>query len=398
MKITIELLESLDKHELVKLHERHIGPTSVKFHGRARYELIKKFCPKAIKPCVVCQKPGIEMPYVGSMKSGGNYGVLKACPHHTRLEKLKATNMDRYGYEWANYNPEIKAKEEATRMKKYGVRNVGESKEIQKRVQATNLKRYGGNPAATEEVKAKIREAHLKRYGVANSMACPTVRAKRRKTMIARYGTEHALENPEILASMLQKLQAAKGIRNVMELPEVRERIRQTNLDRYGVENPMQATEVFGRMQKSAHRYKSYTTKDGRILQLQGYEPQVVKALEDSGWYVRLPKHGIHYDFKGKRRVYHPDLLAIKGKKVLVIEVKSEYTLRGGPAKEEGRLCNRAKFAAAIERTQGNFRVAVVLGSRITLIRNVEKYSADQMLALARSNEDHPDLRRKKCL
>lgn len=134
------------------------------------------------------------------------------CPEVQRVKKAKT--LERWGVEFPNQSPEMKAKHIDTSMERYGVSHPQKTIGQQNRIKATNLEKYGvENVFAAEEVKNRIKETHLERYGVENVSQAKEVQEKREQTFLAKYGVTSALGSEEVW-----------------------KKIRATNLERYGVE------------------------------------------------------------------------------------------------------------------------------------------------------------------
>lgn len=72
-------------------------------------------------------------------------------------QKAKATNLERYGSEFASQNKDVAKK----------ISEVRSSKENQDKIKATNMERYGvENPFQSEEIKDKIKNALIDKFGV----------------------------------------------------------------------------------------------------------------------------------------------------------------------------------------------------------------------------------------
>jgi len=108
------------------------------------------------------------------------------------------------------------------------------------------------------------------------------------------------------------------------------EKRKQTNLKKYGVEHNMQDPKIFKKAQKTRFKEKSVETPSGKIIYLQGYEPQAYNKLleqynedeiEHRVKYIPTIKY-IGEDNKEHR--YFPDFFIPKDN--LILEVKSEYT------------------------------------------------------------------------
>ena len=113
---------------------------------------------------------------------------------------------------------EYQEKIKQTNLKRYGVENAFESKLIQEKIKRTNLKKYGvEHPSQNEYIKEKTRQTNLKKYGVTCTVHNKDIQAKVINTNLKRYGVENAFES---------KL--------------IQEKIKRTNLKKYGVEHPSQ--------------------------------------------------------------------------------------------------------------------------------------------------------------
>lgn len=114
------------------------------------------------------------------------------------------------------------------------------------------------------------------------------------------------------------------------------EKVKNTCLERYGVTNVSKDPEIFSRIVSAIRTRKEYELPSGRVVNLQGYEPQAVdyllsgedKFLErkiserDLSFGIEIPSFR-YVDEDGTERVYHPDI-AIGD---MIIEVKSDWTL-----------------------------------------------------------------------
>jgi hypothetical protein len=106
--------------------------------------------------------------------------------------RIKATNLERYGVENAAQAEVVQRKMKSTMVERYGVENPGQSEEIRQKVIATNQERYGvENAAQADATKAKMKQSSIERYGVENPGQSETVKAKMKSTMLERYGVEH---------------------------------------------------------------------------------------------------------------------------------------------------------------------------------------------------------------
>jgi hypothetical protein len=145
----------------------------------------------------------------------------------------------------------------ATCLEKYGFENPFQSEEVKDKSKVTCLEKYGLHyPQQSEEVKDKINKTCLEKYGVENPMLIQETKEKIKATCLGKYGFEHPLQTQE-----------------------VRDKIKATCLEKYGVENPSQNSEIAERTSKASYSRKDYTLPSGKIIQIQGYEPYALDEL-----------------------------------------------------------------------------------------------------------------------
>ena len=141
------------------------------------------------------------------------------------------------------------------------------------------------------------------KYGCDYTGQSETVRNKAKQTCLEKYGFEYAMQNP-------QTIQKRKN----------------TNMEKYGVED------ICNISNDIKFKRKEYIWKTGEISLVQGYEPIVLKELEEDGYKFKdiltdakdMPK--IMYQLDEKEHRYYPDIFIPKDN--IIIEVKSDYTLK----------------------------------------------------------------------
>lgn len=299
-----------------------------------------------------CGKPSIKNS-IQLIKVSGAF--CKECTRITWTEKIKTTNLERYGVECTVHathiknqiiennlekygvenifeSPIIREKIKQTILEKYGVEHVTQLPEIKEKTRQTCIERYGGdNPMCSEEVKEKIKQTNLERYGVESILQSPEFKEKIKQTCLERYGVEHPSQTPEFREKVKQTFIEHYGVDNPNKTSEVREKIKQTNLERYGVEFPSQCKEIQEKIQKNGKKYKEYTMPSGIIRKVQGYEPfaldELVKLYNESDIITdkkEIPR--ITYNINDKKKYYFPDIHIPSQNKI--IEVKSDWTYK----------------------------------------------------------------------
>lgn len=120
-------------------------------------------------------------------------------------------------------------------------------------------------------------------------------------------------------------------VENASQRQDVIDKRKRTMLKRYGVEHALQNKYLYDKNLKSCFQYKEHKVGN-RKVKLQGYEPQAVDYIINN--YKINPKNiicgigsdvpSIEYTYKGKLRIYHPDIFIKSLNRI--VEVKSEYT------------------------------------------------------------------------
>jgi hypothetical protein len=219
------------------------------------------------------------------------------------VNKVKYTNLERYGVEHARQSVEINDKMKKHNVEKYGVEHVLQVKEF----------------------KEKGRQTQLKLYGVDNPMKRNDVKEKAKKTNLANCGFEYASQSDHF-----------------------RELYKKTCMERYGVEHPMQNKEIMSKNTASQYKVKTHTLPSGKEIQYQGYEIYAINDLlkiykeEDIiNEPDKVPE--IWYEIDNKKHRHYVDIfipiekLCIEVKSLWTIQKKKDYILaKQSSAKEMG--------------------------------------------------------------
>ena len=151
--------------------------------------------------------------------------------------KVKQTNLERYGFENAMQSEEIREKVKQTNLEKYGFENAMQSEDIKDKVKRTNLEKYGTESSfQREDVKQKIKQTNLEKYGVDHYYKLPEVAKEVTKRM--------TLSKQEKLSNMSDQ-------EKIDYYANIREKREATNLERYG-----HITKIFTDEEKSQIRLK----------------------------------------------------------------------------------------------------------------------------------------------
>jgi hypothetical protein len=133
-----------------------------------------------------------------SLKLGYGECPDTKCSHRKRrnTEKMKQTNLERYGVEYPQSTDEYKDQVEQTNLKKYGVRNQSQRKEVQQKKIQTCQALYGYDYASqSPEFKQRVMDTNLEKYGCYAS-GTSEFRSKVENTCLNRYGVKHPQMSP----------------------------------------------------------------------------------------------------------------------------------------------------------------------------------------------------------
>lgn len=278
----------------------------------------------------------------------GNYKkyCCTECKQHGTKVKFATT--------YANKDMDIiLEKRKTTNVKKYGVANVAQADFVRNKLRITTTE--------TADIRTtKTKETNLKNHGVESTNSLQSVKDKKKDTFIERYGVDHQLKIPEVAASVSRKnTENAKerlvkthitnleryGCENPSSNKEVQDKRTLTMIERFGVENASQNAEVHQKKMRSQYRTKEFIFPSGKIIRVQGYEPQALTELlkiytEDEIITDTLLKPRITYiETDGSTHVYFPDIYIPKDN--LIIEVKSQYTYNGFIGWQNTNLCKQ---------------------------------------------------------
>ena len=94
-------------------------------------------------------------------------------------EKMKQSNLKKYGVPYPNQSTLIKEKRLQTVKNKYGVENIFQLQEIKEKIRKNSIEKYGTDiPSKSEEVKNKAVKTNLEKFGVRYSLQNKEVRDK----------------------------------------------------------------------------------------------------------------------------------------------------------------------------------------------------------------------------
>ena len=161
-------------------------------------------------------------------------------PHYFDKDKLRKTNLKKYGVEYPMQNKNIREKSKTTCLEKYGVEHAAQNKEISFKIK-NSLK----NKSEEEKynISLKRKNTCLDRYGVENTYQSDTVKDKISATKLEKYGNKNFTNFEKSKNTKLERY-GNENYRN-------EDKIKQTLLDRYGVDNYSKSEEFKNRVHEN---------------------------------------------------------------------------------------------------------------------------------------------------
>lgn len=152
-------------------------------------------------------------------------------------EKIKQTNLEKYGYENPFQVPEIISKMQQDYFLKTGYKNCSQHPEIKDKKVRTCFEHYGVEHGF-QLIKVR-KQTCLEKYGVEHPMQHDTIKQKVISTNLKKYGTENVLSKDSLIYIKRNETVLEKyGKTNVFSVPEIKTKIKQTNENKPLVECP----------------------------------------------------------------------------------------------------------------------------------------------------------------
>ena len=195
IKVTKKNIEHYSKLFVVKLGDiLNINP----------FDLIPGSHKKINIKCDICNEEN-NIEFRDYMESFNCYGFF-TCKHcnsiktkktkiekynnvgYHNIEKMKQTNLEKYGFENVFQNNDIKNKCKKTNLKKYGVEYSSQNIYSRIKYKETCLEKYGEtHPLKNKEIFKKVRDTNLKKYGAEFYLKSDVYKEKRIKYLLKHY-------------------------------------------------------------------------------------------------------------------------------------------------------------------------------------------------------------------
>jgi len=140
--------------------------------------------------------------------------------------KMKNTVKEKYGVEHQMHLPEVKNKIKNTNLMKYGKTSPMKAEEIKQKVKDTLKKKYGvEHYTQTDEYKIKTKETNLQKYGVENVFQLAIFQDKQKDTVRKKYKVDNVFQSEEIKIKIKKTIIEKYGVDHIMKIPEIKESI-----------------------------------------------------------------------------------------------------------------------------------------------------------------------------
>ena len=227
-----------------------------------------------------------------------------------KKEYIQQKTFEKLGVTNSHYLPEVVEKMKQTNLERYGVDVPAKNEEIKEKQLKTMNEKYGGNaPICSKEIKNKIAKTNQEKYGCASPFGNKNVQEKSKQTIMNKYGTEHAMQNQEVRDKLKHTVQEKYGVNTYTETEKFKEKVqetcrekygndyfmgtdsfknksKQTCLEKYGVDHPSKTIEIqekiFETMKKNGSYRSSKPEKEIEKLLKEKYEHVETQYNKDS--------------------------------------------------------------------------------------------------------------------
>ena len=270
------------------------------------------------------------------------YGVDNPAKASDYNKKSKKTCLEKYGVDNSARIANYKEKTQQTCLEKYGVEHYTQTEEYKKAIKEYNLQRYGVEyPFKSDEFKKKAKQTCLEKYGVDNPAKASDYKEKTRKTCLKRYGVISTSQLPEVKEKQKESYKKTclkrYGIISTSQLPEVKEKMRTTVKKRFGVDNYSQTDEFKEKSKKTClKRYGTeyYQQADKSKEKL---IPLFLEKLKNKGYHKKGYRI-ISYKGSGDYELYCPNC-----KQNFIINYSDQFYHRHKSKHEICTICNPLK-------------------------------------------------------
>ena len=167
-------------------------------------EIICEICGNKFKSqlaisCHIANKHHVDLKdyYDKYIKQDGE-GICKTCGKPTKFDKMSKGYRRFCCYSCATKNNETQEKMKATNIQKYGVPNAFMADEVKEKMKQTCLERYGVEYASqSEDFQDRVRQTNLEKYNVERPAQSTIIMERMKQTCLERYGVDNYRKTAE---------------------------------------------------------------------------------------------------------------------------------------------------------------------------------------------------------
>ena len=206
-------------------------------------------------------------------------------------DKVKKTNIKKFGHEWATKSDDVKKKLKDIFIENLGVDNPSKVKEIRDKAKQTMIERFGVEHAMhSEDIKDKFKKFFIEKWGVDNPSKVEEIRDKAKQTMIERFGVEYALKSEELLSKSKRTMLERWGVDSPLKSKEILDKIRTNNIEKWGVDNPSKSEVIKEKIKNTI--LKKYGTLN--LLEIDDIKDKIDKKNIEKWGVNHISKNNIY--------------------------------------------------------------------------------------------------------
>ena len=173
----------------------------------------------------------------------------------------------------------------------YGVDNPAKVEKVKEKMKQTNIKRYGGvAPISSEKVRSKMTDTMLKKYGISHALQSETLQEKRKQTTIDRYGVDYAMKSEGVKEKYKKAFQDKHGVSHPMKLEEIKLKVVES---RKLYQKKIAGKVSITRRTNFLERLKKDLLEDS------------IECLFDIDEYIGVREHGIQTEYERYKFICH---------------------------------------------------------------------------------------------
>ena len=231
--------------------------------------------------CDYCNKKSYikYQSYNKNTQNGARKYACSSCKNH----KYRETCKDKYGYEFATQNPEIKE---------------------------------------------KTKQTNLERYGVSSHLSCEEVKQKKYETCLEKYGEKYTICIPQAIEKRKERSIELFGAENPFYSSELQDKIHEENIKKYGYSSPAKNAEVYTKIRESMFHNNTCPTSKQQLYLHSLYGGELNYPCKNYAIDILLTEYNIAIEYNGGGHDLNVKLGTISEKEFYRKEIIREKTIK----------------------------------------------------------------------